>query len=139
MKKRILLTLAVVAMLVCLFAISVSADTVVSSTSDAYGTLCQFDEAIGNTQISDKKDDGTVARTVLTDGNGNYYTIPTVCTLTESYKNRGNGVAGEMFLLSFSEISAKLGFTVSMNSIIRIEFPSDIKFICASFGAGKFE
>ena len=130
MKKKFLITLAVVAMLVCLFAISVSADTIVSSTSDAYGTLCQFDEAIGNTQISDRKDDGTVARTVLTDGNGNYYTIPTVCTLTESYKNRGNGVTGEMFLLSFSEISAKLGFTVSKNSIIRIEFPSDIKFIC---------
>ncbi|MBO4983423.1 MAG: leucine-rich repeat domain-containing protein [Clostridia bacterium] len=132
MKKKILLTLAIVAMLVCLFAISVSADTVVSSTSDAYGTLCQFDEAIGNTQISDKKDDGTVARTVLTDGNGNYYTVPTVYVLTEHHKNRGNGVEGEMFNLSFGEISAKLGFSVSKNSIIRIEFPSDIKFICSN-------
>ncbi len=130
MKKKFLLSLVILAMLVCVFAISASADTIVSSTSDAYGELCVFDEAIGNTNISQLKDDGTVARTVLSDGNGNYYTIPTVCTLTESYKNRGDGVTGEMFLLSFGEISSKLGFTVTKNSIIRIELPSDIKFIC---------
>ena len=130
MKKRILFIVATMALFACLLAITVGADTIVSSTSDEYGTLCQFDEAIGNTQISSLKDDGTVARTVLTDGNGNYYTIPTVYTLTEHHKNRGAGVEGEMFNLSFGEISTKLGFTVSKNSIIRIEFPSDIKFIC---------
>ena len=131
MKKKILVSLAIIAMLACIFALSVSAeDKIVSSTSDAYGELCWFDEAIGNTNITQLKDDGTIARTVLTDGNGNYYTIPTTYTLTESYKNRGNGIAGEMFLLSFKEISGKLGFTVTKNSIIRIEFPSDIKFIC---------
>ena len=130
MKKRILFVIATMALFACLLAITVGADTIVSSTSDEYGTLCQFDEAIGNTQISSLKDDGTVARTVLTDGNGNYYTIPTVYTLTEHHKNRGAGVEGEMFNLSFGEISTKLGFTVSKNSIIRIEFPSDIKFIC---------
>ena len=129
MKKKIFFTLLVVAILACLFTICVSADTIVSSESDAYGTLCQFDEAIGNTQITNLKDDGTVARTVLTDGNGKYYTVPTVCILTEHYKNRGD-VAGEMFNLSFGEISSALDFTVSKNSIIRIEFPSDIKFIC---------
>lgn len=130
MKKKILLTLLVVMTLVCLFTIAVSAeDKIVSSTSNAYGELTTFDEDIGNTSISNLKDDGTIARTVLTDGNGNYYTIPTVYTLTESYKNQ-SGKVGEMFLLSFDEISAKLGFTVSKNSIIRIEFPSDIAFIC---------
>ena len=130
MKKKLLLTLLVVMTLVCLFTIAVSAeDKIVPSTSNEYGELTTFDEAIGNTSISNLKDDGTIARTVLTDGNGNYYTIPTVYTLTESYKNQ-SGKVGEMFLLSFDEISAKLGFTVSKNSIIRIEFPSDIAFIC---------
>ena len=130
MKKKLLLTLLVVMTLVCLFTVAVSAeDKIVSSTNNAYGELTTFDEAIGNTSISNLKDDGTIARTVLTDGNGNYYTIPTVYTLTESYKNQ-SGKVGEMFLLSFDEISAKLGFTVSKNSIIRIEFPSDIAFIC---------
>ena len=130
MKKKLLLTLLVVMTLVCLFTIAVSAeDKIVPSTSNEYGELTIFDEAIGNTSISNLKDDGTIARTVLTDGNGNYYTIPTVYTLTESYKNQ-SGKVGEMFLLSFDEISAKLGFTVSKNSIIRIEFPSDIAFIC---------
>ena len=130
MKKKILLTLLVVMTLVCLFTVAVSAeDKIVPSTSNAYGELTTFDEAIGNTGISNLKDDGTIARTVLTDGNGNYYTIPTVYTLTESPKN-SNGKVGEMFLLSFTEISTKLGFTVSKNSIVRIEFPSDIAFIC---------
>ena len=130
MKKILLLAISVLA-LTCLFAFSVSAaDSINPSTSNEYGTLTTFDEAIGNTQISNLKDDGTVARTVLTDGNGNYYTIPTVYTLVEHSKDRGNGVKGEMFNLSFGEISTKLGFTVSKNSIIRIEFPSAIKFIC---------
>ena len=131
MKKKFLITLLVVMTFVCLFTIAVSAeDKIVSSTSDAYGELTVFDEAIGNTQITNLKDDGTIARTVLWDGGTNYYTIPTVYTLIEHHKNRGDGVEGEMFNLYFEEISAKLGFTVSKNSIIRIEFPSDIKFIC---------
>ena len=113
MKKILLLAISVLA-LTCLFAFSVSAaDSINPSTSNEYGTLTTFDEAIGNTQISNLKDDGTVARTVLTDGNGNYYTIPTVYTLVEHSKDRGDGVKGEMFNLSFGEISTKLGFTVS--------------------------
>lgn len=132
MKKKLLLLTVLVIALACIFAISVSAeDNIIKSSSDAYGELTTFDEAIGNTGISNLKDDGTIARTVLTDGNGNYYTIPTVYTLTESPKN-SSGKVGEMFLLSFTEISEKLGFTVSKTSIVRIEFPSDIAFICAN-------
>lgn len=129
MKKKLLLLTVLAMALVCLLALSVSADSVNPSTSDAYGTLTTFDDAIGNTQISNLKNDGTIARAVITDGNGNYYTVPTVYLLTEHSKNRGD-VQGEMFNLSFTEISSKIGFTVSKNSIIRIELPADIAFIC---------
>ena len=130
MKKKFLLLTVLVMAFVCLFVVSASAaDSINPSTSDAYGTLTTFDEAIGNTQISDLKNDGTIARAVITDGSGNYYTVPTVYLLTEHSKNRGD-VQGEMFNLSFTEISSKIGFTVSKSSIIRIEFPADIAFIC---------
>ena len=131
MKKKIFLMLALALMISCLLVVTASAaDNIVKSNSNEYGELTTFDEAIGNTGISNLKDDGTIARSVITDGNGNYYTVPTVYLLTEHTKNRGDGVKGEMFNLKLSEISGKIGFTVSKNSIIRIEFPKDIKFIC---------
>ena len=76
MKKKIVLVLAAMAMLIFAFSVVASADTIVTSTSNAYGELTVFDEAIGNTGISNLKDDGTIARTVLFDGT-NYYTVPT--------------------------------------------------------------
>lgn len=131
--KKLFIMLVAIASIVCMFAITSSAETSLKPQStNEYGELIPFDEAIGNTQISDLKDDGTIARTVLTDGNGNYYTIPTVYMLVEHHKTRNDGVEGEMFNLYFDEISAKIGFTVSKNSIVRIEFPSDITFICAN-------
>ena len=129
MKKKIFLAILVVMTLACLFAVCASADTVVPSTSNAYGDLTTFDDAIGNTNISQVKDDGTVARTVLYDGSTYYYTVPTTYILTEAAKNQ-NGKVGEMFNLSFTEISSKLGFTVSKASIIRSEVPSGIDFFC---------
>lgn len=127
MKKKIILMLTLVATIVCLFTLSVSADTIVPSTSNEYGELTIFDEAIGNTNISQLKNDRTVARTVLFDGT-NYYTVPTTYVLTESTKTV-NGEKREMFLLSFGEIGSKLGKTFNKNSIIRIEIPSDIYYI----------
>ena len=128
MKKKIVLVLAAMAMLVFAFSVVASADTIVTSTSNAYGELTVFDEAIGNTGISNLKDDGTIARTVLFDGT-NYYTVPTTYILTESPKNSG-GKVGEMLLIKFDEINAKLGKSFNKNSIIRSEIPSDIDFVC---------
>ena len=126
MKKKLFLVLAIVAVMACIFAISVSADTIVPSTSNEYGTLTTFDEVIGNTNIAQTKDDGTVARTVLYDStNKVYYTVPTTYVLTESAKG-----TGEMFLLSFGEIGTKLSTSFNKNSIIRLEFPSQIAFVC---------
>ena len=127
--KKLLLMVAIISMLVCMLALSASADTIVPSSTDEYGALTTFDTAIGNTGISNLKDDGTVARAVLFDGTS-YYTVPTTYILTESSKNRGD-VKGEMFLLKFDELNSKLGKSFGKNSIIRIEFPSDIKFICS--------
>ena len=128
MKKKILLAVLMVAMLVCMLALSASADTIVPSSTDEYGTLTTFDTAIGNTGISNLKDDGTVARAVLFDGTS-YYTVPTTYILTESPKNQ-SGKVGEMLLINFNEINSKLGKSFNKNSIIRFEFPSDIAFIC---------
>ena len=90
MKKKILFMLALALTLCCMLAISVSADTIVTSDSDEYGELTIFDVAIGNTGIRNVKDDGTIARTVLFDGKS-YYTVPTTYILTESPKNDGKG------------------------------------------------
>ena len=125
MKKKILLILAIVAMFTCLLVVSVSADTIVPSDNNAFGTLTIFDEAIGNTSIAQTKDDGTVARTVLYDSAANcYYTVPTTYILK-------HGTAGgkEIFELDFSTISTKLKFTVSKSSIIRSEIPSNIAYV----------
>ena len=128
MKKKIFLSLAIMAMLIFAFSIMASADTIVTSTSNAYGELTVFDEPIGNTGISNLKDDGTIARTVLFDGTS-YYTVPTTYILTESPKNVG-GAVKEMLLINFNEINTKLSKSFNKNSIIRSEIPSDIAYIC---------
>lgn len=129
MKKRLFLFVAIVAVIACLFAISASADSINPSTSNAFGTLTTFDDPIGNTGIRNVKDDGTIARTVITDGNGNYYTVPTVYILTEYPKS-----TGEILKLDFSELTAALELSTTLNkkSIIRFEMPSDITFLAGS-------
>lgn len=128
MKKRVFLLLAIVAIVACVFAISVSAaDSINPSSSNEFGTLTTFDGDIGNTNISQNKDDGTIARTVIFDGT-NYYTVPTVYLLKEYTKPNG-----EFFLLNFSELSGKLnGVTLSKASIIRMELPTDIYYFAGS-------
>ena len=137
MKKRIFLFVAIVAVIACLFAISVSADSINPSSSNAFGTLTTFDDPIGNTNISPNKDDGTVARAVIFDGT-KYYTVPSVYLLTENYKNY-NGQTGEMLYFSFSEITSKLGVTINKNSIIRFEVPSGIVYVAGGGGDIKAE
>ncbi|MBE6624891.1 MAG: leucine-rich repeat domain-containing protein [Ruminococcaceae bacterium] len=127
MKKRLFLFVAIVAIVACVFAVSVSADTIKPSTSNAFGELTLFDEAIGRTDIGDKKDDGAIARTVLSDGT-NYYTVPTVYLLTKG----GSEANGVCLWWDFSGISAKLGYTFTVNSVIRTELPGSIDFLDSS-------
>lgn len=129
MKKRVFLLLAIVAIVACVFAVSVSAaDSINPSSSNEFGTLTTFDGDIGNTNISQNKDDGTIARTVIFDGT-NYYTVPTVYLLTEHPKT-----GGEMLKLDFSELTTALNLSTALNkkSIIRFEMPSDITFLAGS-------
>ena len=128
MKKKIFFVLVAMAMLIFAFSAVASADNIVTSTSNEFGELTIFDEPIGNTGISNLKDDGTVARTVLFDGTS-YYTVPTTYILTESPKSSG-GKTGEMLLIKFDEINTKLSKSFNKNSIIRSEIPSDIAYIC---------
>ncbi|MBO4983596.1 MAG: leucine-rich repeat domain-containing protein [Clostridia bacterium] len=85
MKKRIFLMLAIMAMLVCLFAISVSAETVLKpQTSNEYGELSFFDESITVGRINPANgftpyidaEGTTYARVVVGDGT-TFYTFPT--------------------------------------------------------------
>ena len=133
MKKRVFLLLAIVAIVACVFAVSVSAaDSINPSSSNEFGTLTTFDGDIGNTNISQNKDDGTIARTVIFDGT-NYYTIPTVYLLTEYTKPKG-----EFFYLDFSEINEKLNLGLSSTTseakkcIIRMELPTDIYYFAGA-------
>ena len=132
MKRKIFLILALAAMLVCALAVCANADTVVSSASDEFGELTTFDEAIGNTSISQNKNDGTVARAVLktTDDEGNviYYTVPSTYILTKSTMSR-NGVSGEMLKMNFNAIKEKLGKSFDKHSVVRFEFPAGVLFI----------
>ncbi len=133
MKKRLFLFVAIVAIVACVFAVSVSAaDSINPSSSNEFGTLTTFDGDIGNTNISQNKDDGTIARTVIFDGK-NYYTIPTVYLLTEYTKPKG-----EFFYLDFSEINEKLNLGLSSTTseakkcIIRMELPTDIYYFAGA-------
>ncbi|MBQ8146339.1 MAG: leucine-rich repeat domain-containing protein, partial [Clostridia bacterium] len=124
MKKKFLLSLAIVAMLICVFAISASADTIVPSSSDEFGALTTFDEAIGRTDIGQNKDDGTIARTVLFDGTS-YYTVPTTYILSKNQYESG----GILLQFSYSAINTKLSKSFNKSSIIRCELPADISLL----------
>ena len=127
MKKRIFMLAIMVALIVCALTVVASADTIVPSSTNEFGALTTFDTAIGRTDIGDKKDDNTIARTVLFDGT-NYYTVPTVYLLTKG----GNESSGVCLWWDFSGISSKLGYTFTINSVIRTELPSSIDFLDSS-------
>ena len=122
MKKRIFMLALMVALIVCALTVVASADTIVPSDSNEYGALTTFDTAIGRTDISPEKEDGTIARTVLFDGT-NYYTIPTVYILTKNAYEASNV---KLFQYDLSAVNSKMGKSFSKNSIIRCELPDDI-------------
>ena len=114
--KKVLLTVFI-AMLVCLFAISISA-----AATDEFGDI----EIVAG--MSDKSAFGTdgtaqaTSRVVMFDGE-EYHTYP-------SYYICKNNVQTEP---TFDEINEKTGITYDINSIIRIEFPQNIKRTMSKF------
>ena len=134
MKKKILFAVLLVTAFVCLFAISVSAETVLKpQTSNAYGDISFFDESItvgrpsGDNGLSVFADEeGTsYARVVIGDGT-TFYTFPTVYILS---KNGGEKQAQPLFQHDFSSINSAMEAATGTNpkwskaNVYRIEIP----------------
>ena len=125
MKKKILLFVAIISVLVCVFAISVSADSIVSSDSNEYGTLSTVD-GVPEPTVLDKN-----AKTVIV-VNSKYYTIPTYYLLADN---------SEFTWSVHANVKTALGLGSNViSNIVRIEIPEGIK---TSFeisnGSKKFE
>ena len=133
MKKRILLIIAMIALLVCLFAVSVSAENALKpQTSNAYGDLSFFDESVGRT---DPKygftpyidaEGTTYARVVVGDGT-TFYTFPTAYILSNT------AIYGEgqrsIYVMDMTSLNSAMEKETGKNpgwtykSIYRIELP----------------
>lgn len=105
MKKKLFLVTLMVAMLVCLFALSVSAVT--GSTSNEYGTVTYVDG------ISEVKDYDTTSRAVLKNTDGTYTTYPAYYIYNRS--------TGENMRLDFSKLNTATGENYTAASLIRVE------------------
>ena len=122
MKKKIFLMLAVMAMLVCALAISVSAS---GAISDAYGELTIIEGEVEPTVI-DKN-----ARVVVVANDGTYYTFPAYYIINDNatFGWRKN-----------DNVNAILGYNINANDIrtkvIRMELPEGITALNPNNGGG---
>lgn len=127
MKKKLFLFLAVVAMVACICAISVSADTLVPSDSNEYGELSVVDGVPVPTVI-DKN-----AKSVVV-VSGTYYTIPTYYLIADNSEftwGVNSAVVSALGLPSNSSVR---------NNVVRIEIPEGIiTSYESSYGDKKFE
>ena len=136
MKKKLLLIVSMVALLVCLLAICVSAENALKpQTSDAYGELSFFDESItvGRTNTSSgftpyiAAEGNTYARVVVGDGT-TFYTFPTQYILSNSaiYGSAGKIIFVPDLTSLNKAMEAATGTNPNwgvQNNIYRIELP----------------
>ena len=139
MKKKIILMLAIVAILVCAFALSVSAENALKpQASNAYGELSFFDESISVGRTNNKYGftpyidaEGTVyARVVVGDGT-TFYTFPTAYVLSESTIYGGEQY--NIFVPDIASLNSAMeaatgvnpGWTIGDN-VYRIEMPYSV-------------
>ena len=113
MKKKLLLTLFLIAALSCILAILVSA-----ATTNEFGTP----ETVEGIDLTGMNED-RVARIVLVNDNGEYHTYFTGYVLSNNTK----------FKYNFVPINNALGTNYSKNSVVRIEVPDNIE-IAANCG-----
>lgn len=106
MKKRLLTMLSMAVILVCLFAISISA-----ATSNEFGAI----ETIDGIDLTNMNTD-TTSRVVIVDGNGEYHTYPAQYVVSNNTK----------FKYDFTSINNALSASYTKNSIVRIEVPDNI-------------
>ena len=122
MKKKLLLALAIMSLLVCVFAISVFAETtIVTSASDEYGTVNVVEGFDYSTKLSLEQ------RMVLDNGDGTYSTYPSAYAL--DYNKDGNK-RGERFQhFDLTNLSNATGYNYTHASVIRYEIPEGITII----------
>ena len=123
--KKLLLLLSMVALLVCLFAVSANAAAPVPQKP-------QLDVDFGEATIIDgftapsELYVGTTGRVLLTDGNGVYDTYPTYYVTKDS----------TTFDFDFSKLNAALGVEYSKKSVVMVEIPTGVTAISGSYFAG---
>ena len=114
MKKRIFL-LTIIAVLCCIFAVSVSAAAPAPSKPDIgvdFGAVSTIEGFVAPSELFV----GTTQRVLLDDGNGNYVTYPTYYVTKNS----------TTFDLDFSKLKEATGIEYGKQSVIMLEIPTGI-------------
>ena len=122
MRKKILLFLAIMSVLVCIFAISASA-AVTGSATNEYGNVSTVD----GIATKDKLDE--TSRVVLKNADGTYTTYPAYYVLS-------NNTSASF---DFSALNGITGENYSKTCVARIEFPNVITSIGGSMLSGDTE
>ncbi len=138
MKKRILMLTLMLALFVCLFAISANAETVLNpQNNNAYGELSFFDESISVGRTNTKygftpyidAEGTTYARVVVGDGT-TFYTFPTAYVISED-TIYGEGQINT-YVQSISSLNSAMATATGTNpnwtvdNIYRIELPYSV-------------
>ena len=141
MKKKLLLVLSIVALLVCLFAISASAETVLKPQgTNAYGELSIFDESVTVGRTNTKygftpyidAEGTTYARIVVGDGT-TFYTFPTAYALSNT-SIYGEGTRS-IYHLDLTSLNSAMETANGTNpgwtykSVYRIELPYNMTYL----------
>ena len=122
MKKFIMLA-SLVAIAVCVLALSVGAVTPAKPTLDVdFGTVETIDGFTAPSQLYV----GTTQRVLLSDGNGGYVTYPTY------YVTKDNTT----FDFDFSKLNAAQDIQYSKKSVVMVEIPTGVTTISNSYFAG---
>lgn len=129
MKKKLLFALSMVAILVCLFAISVSAAAPAPAKPDLgvdFGAVSTIDGFTAPSELFV----GTTERVLLVDENGAYVTYPTY------YVTKNNTT----FDFDFSKLNAAQSIQYTKKSVVMVEIPSGVTAISNSYfsGTGNF-
>ena len=120
MKRKLLFFLAMMVMLVCVFAISVSADNLIASSGNEYGATVS---TIDKHEASKPSTIDSISRVVLLASDGTYYTFPAYYILQDS---------ATFGWKQNAEVTAALGYTQSSVTndfrpyVVRIEIPEGV-------------
>ena len=114
MKKRIILTLAILAIFTFIFALSISAANLITSESDEFGTVNIVAGVNEDTTIQDK-----TSRVVLLNADGTYSTFPAYYISDVKLQWQGT------VQYKFDALNTALGTSYDMDSIVRLEILTD--------------